>query len=1188
MRLVGRLVRALVALAVLVVVVAGVPALLATVGWPLPDHVPTLEELQRGLGPGALSTDVVLKGLVVMGWMLWALVMLGALVEAVAVLRHRQAPSLPGVAPFQGFARWLVSSLSLSLGGLNVAGPVLASPMAPPPAAVVLSVASGTAPFAEMAPPERAQSAAVAAPTYVVQRNDSLVGIAQAVLGDADRWQEIFDLNHEVPQAGGGALRSAGVIRTGWVLQLPADARVVTAAEAPAVALAEEDHEVHAGESMWSIAEERLATAAGAPGADVSDEEVGPYWAEVVATNAPVVRSGDPSLIYPGERLRLPGVASNGSSSNASSSASVLSPSAPSPPGALPEARTASSVAPPTSVVTPPAAAPDTAVSPPTTTAVTAPSAPEATSPPSTPPAPVVRPGVVAAPPTTTNGTMPSPPATAGGAVLRPNVVPPPSAVVDDAEETPSTTAAPARPATNSGWDLPHVTLRGPGLIGAGLLAAGVVGALDRLIRARSRRGRSRAFDPALAGNELALRVGADPEGAAFVDLGLRAMAGSLRAAECEVPDVLGVELGSRQLEVILAEASTPAPRPFSTKDRGRRWVLARRADRAELEELAEDMPAPCPTLVTVGTTGDGTRLLVDLEQAGASALVGPRAMTRQVLAAATTELATSGWADFVRLVLVGFGMAGQERVQVVGSVAEVIEDLEREAAELGTLLTEAGCSSTLEARVRGEAADAWIPTVVVCAKPPPARQARRLAAVATTAGNAGVAVVVAGELEGAWRLELAEDAQLSVEVLGGTMVSAQRLSSEEAGALHALFQQFQVPADDDGDPEGEWAGAEGEGDDQGFGAAGAEEDETPFFPDYLSGGADADSTWALEPTPAVAGSPRANGHGKLTDDDAEDDEGPSGVVEHQPRVIVSPAAPVGPPPGLPPELSRLRLLAGHDLLVGVMGPIEVWGAKPFTRAKALELVVYLTLHPGAAIDAERLMDALWPEWQLKERSGAGGRDRAGAQTASRQPTHRTLHTTTSVARDCLGTSPAGQRRLPHLHGKGTRDFYGLLDVALDFQLFRDAQARARAVLDDDRREAKRELTEALSLVRGVPFQDVRDEPRNYKWAHVSGAIDLIERHVREAALLLAELCLGDDDPDGARWAARQGLLANPGHRLLKCAELKAEGLARNPAGVEDAMRELGDVIEADDPVDSLDAHTVAVYKEQLAIALGR
>ncbi len=106
--------------------------------------------------------------------------------------------------------------------------------------------------------------------------------------------------------------------------------------------------------------------------------------------------------------------------------------------------------------------------------------------------------------------------------------------------------------------------------------------------------------------------------------------------------------------------------------------------------------------------------------------------------------------------------------------------------------------------------------------------------------------------------------------------------------------------------------------------------------------------------------------------------------------------------------------------------------------------------------------------------------------------------------------------------------------------------------------------------------------------AHVGGAIDLIERNVREAALLLSQLCLDDDDPGDAGWAARQGLLAHPGHRLLKCAEFKAEAQAGNPAGVEGAMRELGELIEAGEPADSLDAHTMAVYKEQMAIALGR
>ena len=57
-------------------------------------------------------------------------------------------------------------------------------------------------------------------------------------------------------------------------------------------------------------------------------------------------------------------------------------------------------------------------------------------------------------------------------------------------------------------------------------------------------------------------------------------------------------------------------------------------------------------------------------------------------------------------------------------------------------------------------------------------------------------------------------------------------------------------------------------------------------------------------------------------------------------------------------------------------------------------------------------------------------------------------------------------------------------------------------------------------------------------------------------------------------------------HRALVRDEMIAAALEHNPAGVEGAMRELAELLEADDPVDSLDAHTVAVYKEQLAKAL--
>jgi hypothetical protein len=53
---------------------------------------------------------------------------------------------------------------------------------------------------------------------------DFLYDIAQRLLGSGDRWVEIFRLNQDRPQPGGGMLTDPQIIQPGWVLVLPADA----------------------------------------------------------------------------------------------------------------------------------------------------------------------------------------------------------------------------------------------------------------------------------------------------------------------------------------------------------------------------------------------------------------------------------------------------------------------------------------------------------------------------------------------------------------------------------------------------------------------------------------------------------------------------------------------------------------------------------------------------------------------------------------------------------------------------------------------------------------------------------------------------------------------------------------------------------------------------------------------------
>ena len=60
---------------------------------------------------------------------------------------------------------------------------------------------------------------------------------------------------------------------------------------------------VQPGDHLWSIAAAYLE---GHLGGTASVEEIAPLWQEVVELNRDLIRSGDPSLIFPGERIRLP------------------------------------------------------------------------------------------------------------------------------------------------------------------------------------------------------------------------------------------------------------------------------------------------------------------------------------------------------------------------------------------------------------------------------------------------------------------------------------------------------------------------------------------------------------------------------------------------------------------------------------------------------------------------------------------------------------------------------------------------------------------------------------------------------------------------------------------------------------------------------------------------------------------
>lgn len=246
-RLVGRLLRGLIAAVVLAALVVGLPwALVHYVGWPLPHHVPTGTELQ-GFLLAPMSVTFLLDFLACACWIVWFFFTLDVLRCTVEVVRGARWPDLSAAGPMHTLAGVLVGAVLLSVLG-NRPAPVPISPMssalgtgspvvatapawqhsASPSTVTVRQAAfttSGmdtTATIAGTPAPSSPVSVIVRAPTNGVY--DSLWRIAQRTLGDGNRWPEIWHANEGKPQPGGRVFTQPSLIYPGQELDLPVNA----------------------------------------------------------------------------------------------------------------------------------------------------------------------------------------------------------------------------------------------------------------------------------------------------------------------------------------------------------------------------------------------------------------------------------------------------------------------------------------------------------------------------------------------------------------------------------------------------------------------------------------------------------------------------------------------------------------------------------------------------------------------------------------------------------------------------------------------------------------------------------------------------------------------------------------------------------------------------------------------------
>jgi nucleoid-associated protein YgaU/DNA-binding SARP family transcriptional activator len=724
----GRLAKGLGALILLALLLVGLPVALWTVGGsPLPDAVPSWNQVVSTLTHPDVTGSVLLGTVKIVAWAGWATFALAVVVEIPAALRGVPTPRLRGLGMQQRAAAVLVIAV-ITMGSSGMTGMGGAAHAADAQASV--PVVSATATASTMVPLVPGQGGLVDAQvveaqlvstahaeqadrevtttkaethelaTYEVQRGDNLWQIAEDRLGDGNRYSEIVELNVGVTQADGYALEpGSDWIEPGWVLTLPIAAETAPGGDQPAE---DHDHVVRPGESLSSIAQDHLGEADRYPELfDASRDTVQPDGDQLT----------DPSLIRPGWVVTVPGE-------------DVAQEAPAAVQHAVPVDRDVPDIDLP--VLDAPA-----------------------------PVQPVEAPVAM----------VPGFGATSGGETAQDGwgaVGQPGGAVSGGAEsQVPAAAADGVQDADDAVVD----TRTAAGI--GGLLAAGLLGLLAgrRLEARRQRRAGQRlalpAADSEVSSFEAEIRAVGEPLARETVDVALRALAAWHRDHGRPLPEVRVARFASHTFELYLDHpADLPAPWE-STADR-QVWRLDAESVDAATVEASRSGEAPWPALVTIGHDDEDAHVLLDLERAGCLDIRGDQEIGRAALAALAVELATSVWADDLQVTLVGAhanlpGVVDTGRVRHVTELASIVRELEARADDVRTVLRQVDADSLGDARGRGLATDAWTPEILLVGEQLDDALRSRLERLVDQVPGVGIAAVTTGDRRGEWTLDLAD-----------------------------------------------------------------------------------------------------------------------------------------------------------------------------------------------------------------------------------------------------------------------------------------------------------------------------------------------------------------------------------------------------------------------------------------------
>ncbi|MFI6581564.1 LysM peptidoglycan-binding domain-containing protein [Embleya sp. NPDC050493] len=343
--------------------------------------------------------------------------------------------------------------------------------------------------------------------------------------------------------------------------------------------------------------------------------------------------------------------------------------------------------------------------------------------------------------------------------------------------------------------------------------AAAVLGALlvrRRLQQSVRRDGRRIAMPaPEAADLEQQLRATETPDALDLFDRTLRTLCARMSDTGRTLPLIDSVQLTDRQLELHLAAPSPPLYPFEAVHGDHMHWTCPADAELLHTSAAA-NVPAPYPALAVLGETDDGRQLLIDLESLGVVGLTdGSGADNLAVLRALAVELLSNVWSDDLCVTVVGFGRElrdvereGRQQLRYAYSLDEALGRLATWSDEVVGLLDDAKLTSPRQARTKGILPDTWPPEIVLSLEPLTEAHVPHIQRLTNTYPRAAAAIIAPIHAEpwlsglGVTRLPTVPGLVTPSRI--NTDVHVQRLEDPQ---YQALVSMFTVSKDLDGVP---------------------------------------------------------------------------------------------------------------------------------------------------------------------------------------------------------------------------------------------------------------------------------------------------------------------------------------------------------------------------------------------------